>query len=553
MITDHLSSLVAGAFEGAAADGSLVLEAAPPVHFERPKRQEHGDWSTNVALAAAGSARMSPRAVAETLVVHLPPSELVEAAEVAGPGFLNFRLSPRWLHDVVRRASDPAESFGRTHDGAGAAVNVEYVSSNPTGPINVVSGRHAAVGDALASLLEATDHKVTREYYWNNAGRQMNLFAQSIEARYLRRFGVEADVPEGGYEGDYVADLADEIATEVGEAYVDAEPQRRREELLELAAPRVLDEIRRSLERFGTRYDVWFGERTLHESGALDEALGQLRANNRLEERAGALWFKSSELGDDKDRVLVRSSGAPTYFAADVAYLLNKFGRGFERLIYLLGPDHHGWIPRVLAAAEALGFDRERVEVPLVQIVTLSRAGTSVKGSKRAGVYVSLDELVDEVGADAARYTFLMRSKESPLDFDIELVKQQAPENPVYYVQYAHARICSILRRAGDEGLKANSDEATLGRLGHPSEVELMRRLAEYEETVPEAATARAPHRISRYVEELASVFSAFYRDCKVISQDEELTAARLALCLATKSVIADALGLLGVSAPDSM
>jgi arginyl-tRNA synthetase len=553
MITDHLGSLVGAAFEKASADGSVPLEAFPTVHFERPKRREHGDWATNVALAAARGARMPPRAVAEAIAGRLPPSDLVDKVEVAGPGFLNFRLSPRWLHDVVLRASDPAESFGRTHDGRGASVNIEYVSSNPTGPINVVSGRHAAVGDAVASLFEATGYRVMREYYWNNAGRQMTLFAQSIEGHYLRHFGIDADIPEEGYKGDYVAALASEIADEIGDAYVGLERQERLDALLELGAPRVLESIRRSLERFGTRFDMWFGERTLHESGALDEALHQLRVNGRLEDRDGALWFKSSELGDDKDRVLVRSSGAPTYFAADVAYLVNKFGRGFERLVYLLGPDHHGWVPRLLAAAEALGFDRGRVEVPFVQIVTLSRGGASVKGSKRAGVYVSLDDLIDEVGVDAARYTFLMRSRESPLDFDIELVKQQAPENPVYYVQYAHARISSILTRADREGAAAGAGRASLDRLGHPSEMEVMRKLAAYEDTVPEAAFGRAPHRITRYVEELASAFSAFYRDCKVISEDTELTSARLTLCVATKRVIADALGLLGVSAPDSM
>jgi len=552
MITGHLSALVQLALDRAVAEGIVSPDGAPAIEFERPRRREHGDWSTNLALGLARG-RGNPRPLAQALAERMPASNLVESVEVAGPGFLNFHLSAGWLYDVVARAADEGSAFGRAGTGSGKKVNVEYVSANPTGPINVVSGRHAAIGDAIANLLEAVGYEVTREYYVNDAGRQLTLFAESISTHYLRHFGVEAELPEEGYRGDYVADIALEIAQEIGDALVGADPEKRTAALLELGPARMLGKIRASLERFGTSFDVWTLEGSLHESGAVATALQRLGDHGYAEERDGALWFKATVLGDDKDRVLVRSNGAPTYLASDVAYFVHKFDRGFDRLIYLLGPDHHGTIARMLATAEALGYERRRVEIHLVQVVTLSSGGTALKASKRAGVVVALDELVDEVGTDAARYTFLTRAMESPLEFDIELVKQQAPENPVFYVQYAYARICSILRKADEEGMSNRPPGAPFDRLVHPSETELMRKLAAYEEVVPEAAHLHAPQRIARYVEELAGAFSAFYRDCKVISEDDRLSAERLTLCVATKRVIGDGLGLLGVTAPERM
>ena len=551
MVTDRLVQLVRAALDSLVSSGTLPLATVPEPAFERPRNREHGDWATNIALVASkGVAK--PRDVAQAIVEALAPSDLVESVEVAGPGFLNFRLSPGWLHDVVRRAA-AGQGFGRSETGTGIKVNVEFVSANPTGPINVVSGRHAAVGDTIAALLEATGHDVTREYYFNDAGRQMLLFGASVGARYLQHFGRAADIPEDGYKGEDVAVIARHIADQIGDELVDAEPSELAARMLELAWPPILENTKRSLERFGTRFDVWFSESTLHERGEVAAAIDKLREKGLVEEREGAVWFLSSQLGDDKDRVIIRSNGEPTYLAADLGYLLDKFSRGFDRLIYLWGADHHGTIPRLMAAVEALGLDRTRVEIPLVQIVSLLRGGEQVKASKREGVYVALDELVDDVGVDAARYTFLTRSIDAPLEFDIDLVKQQAPENPVYYVQYAHARICSILRKASDEGHEPDAVGARLYLLVHPSEDELMRKLASYEEVVPEAADRRAPQRITHFVEELASVFSAFYRDCKVVTDDADLTGARLALCVAAGAVIADALGLLGVSAPERM
>ncbi|MDQ3662818.1 MAG: arginine--tRNA ligase [Actinomycetota bacterium] len=551
MVTDALAGLVSAALKAAMADGVLASGSLPEPLFERPKRPEHGDWATNIALVV-GRGGVNPRSVAAALVERLPSSDLVDTVEVAGPGFLNFHLSPKWLRDVVQRAADPASGFGRSSEGRGLHINLEYVSANPTGPMNVVSGRHAAVGDALAGLLEATGHKVTREFLINDEGRQLELFAQSVAARYLQHFGVEAELPEDGYQGEYLIEVAGQIADEIGDSLVRSSSDQRVETLRDLALQRMLDSMRSSLERFGSHFDVWFSERKMHDSGAVSAAIERLRGSDFIDERDNALWFRSSQFGDDKDRVVVRSNGTTTYLAADVAYLLDKAGRGYDQLIYLWGADHHGTITRMLAAAQALGLDREQMEIRLIQNVSLLRKGVTVKASKRAGEIIMLDELVDEVGRDAARYTFLTRSMDAPLEFDIELVKQESPENPVYYVQYAHARICSILKRAGEQGVVIHG-APTLEPLGHPSEGQLMRKLSSYEETVPQAAQARAPQKLTRYLEELGTSFTAFYRDCRVISDDRELSQARLALCIATKRVIADGLGLIGVSAPESM
>jgi arginyl-tRNA synthetase len=551
VITDELAVLVRGALRAAAAAGALEWSDEQDPEFERPRRREHGDWATNIALALATGGG-NPRAIAQSIIDHLPENDLVDSVEVAGPGFLNFRLSAAWLHDVVRRAADEGSTFGTSTSGAGQKVNVEYVSANPTGPTTVVLGRHAAVGDTVARLLDRTGYEVVREFYYNDAGRQVLLFAESVAVRYLERFGVSGEIPEEGYQGDYVSALAREIADEVGDSLVSLPPEERVERIRQLAVPRMMERIGESLARFGTTFDVWFSEATLHERGEVQGAIEKLRAKGLIEERDGATWFRSTEFGDDKDRVVIKANGDPTYFAADLGYLLDKAERGFDLFIYIWGADHHGTVPRLLAAADALEIGRDRIEVPLIQIVTLLRGGEAVKGSKRAGVLVALDELLDEVGVDAARYTFMTRSTDAPLEFDIEAAKEQAPENPVYYVQYAHARICSILAKAVAEGHALSQDPA-LNRLKEPAEDELMRKLASFEEVVDEAAGQRAPQKITRFVEELAANFSSFYRDCRVVSDDVELTGARLTLCVATRRVIADGLAILGVSAPERM
>ena len=551
MITDRLAALVRAALEGARASSEIDADTLPEPTFERPRRREHGDWATNVALSLAQGGK--PRSIAEAIVKHLPDSPLIAKVEIAGPGFLNFYLDTSWLHDVVREAADPGSGFGQSDVGEGTRINVEYVSANPTGPLTVVLGRHAAVGDTIVRLLEATGHEVVREYYFNDAGRQVLLFAESVAVRYLESFGVDAEIPDEGYRGEYIKEFADAIAAEVGDSLVLVPHEERVEQMRQRAVPALIEQIRTSLERFGTTFDVWFSEASLHDSGEIVAAIDKLRAKGLIEERDGATWFRSSELGDDKDRVVIKADGDTTYFAADLGYLLDKAGRGFDRLVYVWGADHHGTIPRLLAAADALEVGRERIEIPLIQIVRLLRGGEAIMGSKRAGVLLALDELLDEVGVDAARYTFLTRSTDAPLDFDIEAVKAEAPENPVYYVQYAHARICSILAKAEAEGRVPDPPTAPLDRLEHETEDQLMRKLASYQEAILEAAALRAPQRVTRYVEELASDFSAFYRDCKVVTEDDDLSAARLALCVATKRVIADGLRLLGVSAPRRM
>ena len=552
MITERLAELMRSALQKASTDGALGVEPPEIIEFERPKRREHGDWATNVAMVLAKRAGTNPRELAAAIVERMPGSDLVDSVEIAGPGFLNFRLSPVWLHDVVRRAADPSSGFGRSAQGTGKKINVEYVSANPTGPVSVVLGRHAAVGDAMAALLEAAGNEVTREYYFNDAGRQVVQFALSVEARYRQALGIDAEFPEDGYHGEYVAEIGAALKDEVGDELLGTSDDERIERVRRYAVPLVMGSIRATLERFGTRFDVWFSEARLHEEGEVVSAIDRLRQKGLIEDREGAVWFLSSRLGDDKDRVVIRSDGNPTYFAADLGYVLDKFARDFEELVYLWGADHHGTIPRLMAAVEALDFDRARVKVPLVQTVRLVRGGEAVKGSKRAGVIIPLDELIDEVGVDAARYTFLTRSIDAPLTFDIDEVKQQNAENPVYYVQYAHARISSILRKAAEQDVRFDP-EASLDAVTHPSEQTLMRKLASYEEVVPEAAAQLAPQKITRYVEELASDFSSFYRDCKVVTDDRNLTLARIALCVATRNVIASALGLLGVSAPERM
>jgi arginyl-tRNA synthetase len=551
MVTDELQELVAIAAKRAAESGRLQAPEELVIEFDRPKRREHGDWSTNLALALARG-QGSPRDIAQLLIESMPDSDLIESVEVAGPGFINFHLSAVWLHDIVRRAADDSSGFGRSEEGRGKKVNVEYVSANPTGPVNVVSGRHAAVGDAIANLLEATGHQVTREFYINDSGRQAELFGKSIEAHYRRLKGETAEIPEEGYHGEYVADLAREFEKEAEGKVAHLTPDERAAEFTKLGIDRMVDEIKESLARFGTKFDMWFRESSLHEKREVEAAIKRLESHGYIVEREGAKWFLATRFGDDKDRVVIKANGEPTYLAADLAYLLDKASRSFEQLVYLWGADHHGTVARLQAAADALGIGRDNVQVRLVQVVTLLRGGAAVKASKRAGVLVPLDDLVAEVGPDAARYTFLTRTLDAPLEFDIELAKEQAPENPVYYVQYAHARISSILRKADDEGLKPDAS-ANLDVLQHPSEIELMRKLAAYEEVVPEAAAARGPQKVARYVEELASTFSAFYRDCRVITDDKELSLARLLLCTATRRTIRDGLSLLGVNAPERM
>lgn len=553
MIQDTLIRLLQDAAAAAAPELGLDPADIPTPELLKPRLKEHGDWSTNLALVLAPRVGRPPRAVAEALAAQITTDDVIRKLEVAGPGFINLFLGNRWLHDQLSEILERGPEYGRSRP-KGQRVQVEFVSANPTGPLHVGTARNAALGDSLANVIAAAGYEVEREYYWNDTGTQMELLGASVEARYLQLLGIEAEVPEGGYQGAYLSELAEQIRADFGDRLRDEEPETRRRILMEEGRRRMFDAIMATLARFGVRFDTFRTEGELVESGKVADAVERLRQAGYAYDAEGAVWFRSTEFGDDKDRVLIRRTGEPTYFAKDCAYLLDKAARGFDRWVYVWGADHHGDMKRVLGAAQALGIDPSRVQIVLYQLVSLYRGGEPVRMSKRAGDIIALDELLDEVGPDAARYTLLTRSHDSALDFDIDLVKRQSMDNPVYYVQYAHARVASLLRVASEQGVslrpRAQSDFTLLE---HESELDLLRKLGELPEVVATAAEALAPHRLTRYAEETAAAFHHFYTECRVITDDEALTQARLWLSSATKLVIGATLGLIGVSAPESM
>ena len=582
----HLQQLLDEALARLRAEGVLPAEAGGTVAVERARDARHGDFATNAALVLAKAAGLRPRELAERIVAALPDSPRVAAVEIAGPGFVNFRLAPgAWL-EAVRDALAAGERWGHGTSGGGRRVQVEFVSANPTGPLHVGHGRGAAYGDSLANLLAAAGWRVHREYYVNDAGRQMDILAVSVWLRYLELCGEPVAFPDAGYQGDYVYDIAADLHRADGEAHrrpwaevarelppdaPDGDRERRMDALIararELLGPEgwarvhrlglevMLDLIRRDLEAFGVRYDDWFSERGLVEGGAVARAVERLRAAGHVYERDGALWFRASAFGDEKDRVLVRESGQPTYFASDVAYHLNKAERGFEHMIDVWGADHHGYVPRLRAALAALGIEPERLEVRLVQFAVLYRGGEKVQMSTRSGEFVTLRELREEVGTDAARFFYVLRSAEQHLDFDLDLAKARTADNPVYYVQYAHARVCSVMRQLAERGLAHDRARglAALGRLTEPHEERLVRTLARWPEVVESAAAARAPHQVAHYLRELANDFHVYYGAVPFLVDDAALRDARLALILAVRQTIANGLALLGVSAPERM
>jgi arginyl-tRNA synthetase len=529
-----------------AAAGGLANGGSPRSRptLERPKQAGHGDYATNAALVLAPVVGAPPRDVAERLGDALRASlgPALDRVEVAGPGFLNLFLADAWYAQAVDWVLKAGDGFGALSPERSERVNLEFVSANPTGPLTAASGRHAAYGDALARILMLAGHFVDREYYFNDAGGQVRRLGESIGARARGE-----DVPEDGYQGDYVNELAAEIP---GAADLDAD------ELTRLGVEHMVARIRATLEAYRVHFDRWFTERTLHEGSpsAIDRALARLEEQGHLYRSEGALWLRTTTFGDDKDRVLVRSSGAPTYFAADVAYHEEKLERGYDRMINVLGSDHHGYVSRMKAAIAALGADPDRLEIPLLQFVHIVEGGSRASMSKRRGDFITLDELIGEIGVDATRWFMLSRSHDSTVDLDLELARQESSENPVYYVQYAHARIHSVLAKAGKERVAA-----ALRRQSHPDELheserELVRKLLAFPDEVAEAAERRGPHRIAAYALELAQVFTAFYRDCQVVgSTPEAVEDLRLRLCVVTQRTIARSLALLGVSAPDQM
>lgn len=555
MSKEQITNLIENALESAIAKGELPPVEHGRVELDRPKRREHGDWATNVALAVAGRLDMNSREVARIIADAIKAApDIVSKVEVAGPGFINFHLTPSFIRSVLFDVAEKGEKFGASDVGAGRKVQVEFVSANPVGPLHVGHGRWAALGDALASVMRHGGYRIEREYYVNDYGTQMQNFGLSLSARYLELLGRSSELPEGGYAGHYIVEIAERIVAEHGDEFAGLPEEDRAGLFIEMEYPRMLDSIKETLERMGVDFDVWFSERELYRRGEVEETLAWLEEEGRAYREKGALWLRTTDFGDEKDRVLVRSNGEPTYFASDIAYHRDKMGRGFDTIINIWGADHHGYVARMKAAMDATGYGAGHLEVILGQLVKLFRGGEPVTMSKRTGEIVTLDELLDEVGADAARYFFLQRSSDSPLEFDIELATRESPENPVYYVQYAHARICSILRYAAESGADLSEPApGDLDLLASEPEMDLLRKLAELEELVEFCAERRVPHRLTGYAEELAALFHSFYRDCRVVTDDERLTRARLFAVKAVRQVLEIVLGLIGVDAPEKM
>lgn len=572
-IKDILAAAIKAAAQKAIDSGSLKPGVLPEVMLEVPPQKEFGDFATNFAMQSARSLHCAPRQIAQAVVDNLDCTS-VERMEIAGPGFINFYLKQNWTSDLLSSIIAAGEDYGNLPANDFGRVQVEYVSANPTGPLHIGHARGAAVGSAMVNLLRAAGYDVESEYYINDAGNQMNNLAASVNARYLQLLkledmgGVPADLtvkqldemptgipfPENGYHGYDIIETAQRIIRIYGKEFVALDEKERLAKFLEIAYKEKLAGLKEDLEAFGVTFDVWFSEKSLHEANKIHEAVDFLKERGYIYEQGGALWLKSTDQGDDKDRVVIRDNGVPTYFAADIAYHRNKFERGFARVINLWGADHHGYIARVKAAVNALGFDANNLEIMLLQMVRLYRNGDIVKLSKRTGETITLRELMDEVGTDAARYFFCMRSLDSQLDFDMTLATEKSNENPVYYIQYAHARICSIARQLAEAGISAvSASELKLDTLTAPEELALIKKLGEYPELIARAARERAVHSVATYTYELAGLFHSFYNQCRILGVDTDLQQARIALVKAVGHTIRHALGILGVSAPERM
>ncbi|MES9935465.1 MAG: arginine--tRNA ligase [Sedimenticola sp.] len=583
----QIQQLIAQALEQIAADGVIPADQIPQPVIERARDERHGDFACNVAMVLAKVARCKPRDLAEKLIAAMPVSGLVEKVEIAGPGFINFYLASGAYHTLVPDVIEQGHAFGRSDHGKGKRVQVEFVSANPTGPLHVGHGRGAAYGAVVADLLEAVGFEVHREYYVNDAGRQMDILATSVWLRYLELCDEGLVFPANGYKGDYIWDIAATLHREHEEAYKHGadevfagvpadEPaggdkekhidgligqakkllgDNRYRFVFELALNTILDDIRDDLGLFGVKYEEWYSERSLTESGAVNKAIERLRNAGYLYEKSGAQWFRSTDFGDEKDRVVVRDNGQITYFASDIAYHMDKLERGFDRVIDVWGADHHGYVPRVKAALEALGDDASRLDVLLVQFAVLYRGGEKVQMSTRSGEFVTLRELRKEVGADAARFFYVMRKCEQHMDFDLDLAKSQSNENPVYYVQYAHARVCSVLQQAAEKGIdvEVSKGAENLDRLTESHELALMKTMARYPEVVEASALNEEPHQLTHYLRELANDFHTYYNAHQFLVDDAQLRDARMKLILAVRQVLRNGLNLIGVSAPERM
>lgn len=580
-----IADLIAQSLRQLQEQQKLELSQTPPINIDGTKDKAHGDYASNIAMLLAKEARMPPRQVAQLILDHLPASKDISKVEIAGPGFINFFINEASQLEIISTILNAGEDFGRSDLGQNESYQVEFVSANPTGPLHVGHGRGAAYGACIANLMEAAGYAVHREYYVNDAGRQMNILAASVWLRYLELCGESFDFPSNGYKGQYILEIAKTLQERHGDAFrfaaaevfndipadepqggdkeehIDALVERARQllgaehylEVFDLGLNAILDDIKDDLAQFGVLYQTWFSERSLKED--IDKAVAKLEAGGHLYEKDGALWFRSTSFGDDKDRVIRRDNGETTYFASDIAYHFNKFERGFSKVINVWGADHHGYIARVKAALQALGIDPERLIVKLVQFAILYRGSERVQMSTRSGSFVTLRELREEVGDDAARFFYVTRKPEQHMDFDLDLAKSQSKDNPVYYIQYAHARICSVLKKLEDQGQQWHQAEAlaNLSLLSEEAEKDLVTALSRYPETLAAAAKHLEPHQLTNYLRDLASDFHAYYNSHKVLADDEKLRDARIALSLAVKQVIYNGLALLGVSAPQAM
>jgi len=584
-LREHIEELLLQSLLHLQRDGVLPKGSEKDIQLERARSPEHGEFATNLALAKAKEAGMPPRELALAIIDSLPPSRHIQSTEIAGPGFINFFLNPGALTSVIKEILRERESFGSLLPDHKETMTVEFVSANPTGPLHVGHGRGAAYGASLSNILAKAGHVIQREYYVNDNGRQMDILAVCVWLRYLELCGEKVVFPENGYRGEYIYDIARIVRSEHGDRYrfsglevwegltpavgqngesqIDELIARARDLLgdsgyrvfFNTALDDILNDIKNDLSDFGVPFDKWFSERELEESGAVEHAIERLRENGHLYTRDGATWFRASELGDEKDRVVIRENGRTTYFASDIAYFLNKLERGFKRAIYVFGADHHGYVARLRAAAKGLGEDPDRLEIILVQFAVLYRFGEKVQMSTRSGHFITLRELREETGDDAARFFYVMRSHDQHLDFDLDLAKSRSSENPVYYIQYAHARICSVFRNLLQMDLTHNEaiGEAALDRLVEEHEIDLIRVLSRYPETIETAGRKRAPHLLAHYLNSLATELHTYYNAHQFLVDDENLRNARLNLVLATRIVLESGLGLLGVSAPEQM
>ena len=552
-IKQILATAIKAAAQKAIDEGTVKGGELPEVLLEVPPQKEFGDFATNFAMQSARALKCNPRMIAQAVVDNLDCT-YVEKMEIAGPGFINFYLKQDWIYDVLAGIIAEGENYGNLVSDCKEKIQLEYVSANPTGPLHVGHGRGAAVGSALANLMKAAGMNVSREFYINDAGNQINNLAASVNARYLEKLGQTVEFPENGYHGYDIIETAERIVRIYGDKFLNMSEEERLQEFRTIALKEKLAALKEDLEAFNVTYDEWFSEQTLHDANAIKSACDLLTERGYLYEQDGALWLKATEYGDDKDRVVIRDNGVPTYFAADIAYHQDKYARGFDRVINLWGADHHGYIARMKAAVGALGYHPDQLEVLILQMVSLYRNGELVKMSKRTGQSVTLNELIEEVGTDAARFFFVMRSIDSQLDFDLTLATEKSNENPVYYIQYAHARICSIMRQLEEAGIAVMpATEAKLNTLVEASELELIKKLGEYPEMIAGAAKERAVHRVAHYVHDLAGLFHSFYNQCRILGVDSDLQQARIALVKTVGHVIRHALSILGVSAPERM